>query len=584
MAALVAGLWAASTAIGQVVINEFIAEVRDSPGSGSLAGDGGREFIELYNPTGAPIDISGYGVRYTNLSDSTQNGYVLPAAQSIPANGYYVIYRTGDAFSLPGGVPFTTVTGVAANAELLPDAASVTNAAGLSIALTLPDFTTVVDAVATEVYNRYLSAGPGVTRAAKQAVLTSNGETSFTGGGYAGNPFSMINSTPVADTNHNANYETYSFSRWRDGVTTNSTGRDFGHLPATPGASNNVTISPMHVVPDVDALTAIHPFVPEYLHAFIGARAIDPGTADAYNPVAIPNSPQGGKVIVAWDQTGGGNAIYSKELVRGFDIDAYFDASALAHPVTDDQEWEHSIYGIGTTDGWMNSPNPLGTIDTTGTPAVVGPATVSANGSTGIGWMYQRHEEVGGLNPTAKLALIYFGDSGESNDPADWDVLEEITLAPGDTGWHRLSISYDETTGDVTAFFGEQMFEHTIDANLYGQFYVGYREGLSTHGGIASPPIFDMRAPAVVDNADFDGDGDKDGADFLIWQRGVGTAGTQAQGNANGVGLIDGADLAIWEAQFGTATVASAPVPEPTSLVLVSLAALGLVAARRRRA
>jgi hypothetical protein len=86
-------------------------------------------------------------------------------------------------------------------------------------------------------------------------------------------------------------------------------------------------------------------------------------------------------------------------------------------------------------------------------------------------------------------------------------------------------------------------------------------------------------------NADFDADGDVDGADFLRWQRGFGTGTTLAQGNADGDGDVDAADLAIWKNQFGTtglATGAAGSVPEPTGLGL-SAAALGLLASLRRR-
>jgi len=64
---------------------------------------------------------------------------------------------------------------------------------------------------------------------------------------------------------------------------------------------------------------------------------------------------------------------------------------------------------------------------------------------------------------------------------------------------------------------------------------------------------------------DFDGDGDRDGADFLVWQRDLG----------------DAASLAIWEANFGVpplSAIATA-VPEPASLLL---ALLGLLVGRWR--
>jgi len=54
--------------------------------------------------------------------------------------------------------------------------------------------------------------------------------------------------------------------------------------------------------------------------------------------------------------------------------------------------------------------------------------------------------------------------------------------------------------------------------------------------------------------ADFDADGDIDGDDFLLWQRGFGmTEGAlNGDGDANGDGAVDGDDLALWQEGLGT--------------------------------
>ncbi|QEG36441.1 dockerin type I domain-containing protein [Bythopirellula goksoeyrii] len=81
---------------------------------------------------------------------------------------------------------------------------------------------------------------------------------------------------------------------------------------------------------------------------------------------------------------------------------------------------------------------------------------------------------------------------------------------------------------------------------------------------------------SVVENADFDEDGEVDGRDFLIWQRGFGSAGSLATGDANNDGSVDAIDLGIWQNQYGTSVaLASAhAVPEPVGLTLL-LCALG---------
>jgi MYXO-CTERM domain-containing protein len=90
------------------------------------------------------------------------------------------------------------------------------------------------------------------------------------------------------------------------------------------------------------------------------------------------------------------------------------------------------------------------------------------------------------------------------------------------------------------------------------------------------------------DDADFDGDGDVDGADFLVWQRGLGgtNQSNKSTGDANGNGTVDAADLAIWKSQFAMmpATSSAGAVPEPTAalLALAGLAGGGRLRRRRR--
>jgi hypothetical protein len=88
----------------------------------------------------------------------------------------------------------------------------------------------------------------------------------------------------------------------------------------------------------------------------------------------------------------------------------------------------------------------------------------------------------------------------------------------------------------------------------------------------------------VVENANFDGDDDVDGRDFLTWQRGFGiNDGTAllSDGDANGDGNVDGDDLIVWQAQYGEpipplSAVTSVPEPASVSLFGALLAFFGL--------
>ena len=66
---------------------------------------------------------------------------------------------------------------------------------------------------------------------------------------------------------------------------------------------------------------------------------------------------------------------------------------------------------------------------------------------------------------------------------------------------------------------------------------------------------FEVQAAAPAGSADFDGDGDVDGRDFLAWQRGYGITApnaTKGDGDADDDTDVDGDDLVVWQDQYGT--------------------------------
>jgi hypothetical protein len=85
--------------------------------------------------------------------------------------------------------------------------------------------------------------------------------------------------------------------------------------------------------------------------------------------------------------------------------------------------------------------------------------------------------------------------------------------------------------------------------------------------------------------ADFNEDNQVDGADFLLWQAGLGVTDAKlGQGDADGNGKVDAADLAVWKQQFGTIDIdgpAGTRIPEPSGLLFVLPAAARIAALRR---
>jgi len=63
----------------------------------------------------------------------------------------------------------------------------------------------------------------------------------------------------------------------------------------------------------------------------------------------------------------------------------------------------------------------------------------------------------------------------------------------------------------------------------------------------------------VEEDADFNGDGLVEAADYVLWRKHSGTSGgaTRSMGDANGDGVVDGSDYDIWYAQFGSSAAAS---------------------------
>jgi hypothetical protein len=105
--------------------------------------------------------------------------------------------------------------------------------------------------------------------------------------------------------------------------------------------------------------------------------------------------------------------------------------------------------------------------------------------------------------------------------------------------------------------------------------YSIFTDGSFLRNGYGNGSVLAVQQLAPPQNADFDSDGDIDGADLLVWQRGATAAGGKSQGDANGDGVVNAVDLGVWRTQLGSSPTAQSALPEPSSLVI---AVLGLIA------
>ena len=142
-----------------------------------------------------------------------------------------------------------------------------------------------------------------------------------------------------------------------------------------------------------------------------------------------------------------------------------------------------------------------------------------------------------------------------------------------------------------TFFAGTSNVGNGVEIPLGDVFASGGAEDLifqyrNSTGGIVSSIVEYVGAAAV--SADFDSDGDVDGNDFLIWQRGFGLTGqtSKVNGDANGDGSVTGADLGIWKSTFGSpgGLSAASAVPEPaTAQMLLAVGAALATACQRQK-
>jgi hypothetical protein len=140
--------------------------------------------------------------------------------------------------------------------------------------------------------------------------------------------------------------------------------------------------------------------------------------------------------------------------------------------------------------------------------------------------------------------------------------------------------SLDPTVVPAGAFATYAQGQAVGTNSLGTTFYINYT------GGVDSNDVVLQTTPLTGGaNADFDQDGDVDGADFLAWQIGQGIAvgATRAQGDSNNDAAVNGDDLAVWKSQFGShaATASAAAVPEPASSAAMAMAVATLFYRKR---
>jgi hypothetical protein len=167
--------------------------------------------------------------------------------------------------------------------------------------------------------------------------------------------------------------------------------------------------------------------------------------------------------------------------------------------------------------------------------------------------------------------------------PADLSTVTQIDVV-GALGIDGTGTAWDHVDGWLYSL-NTRTPSTTFNVADWTVSGIDVLDGLDEAGIAASFPEGTFGSGPLLD-ADFDGDLDVDGNDFLIWQRGLGTGTANADGNTDGDTDVDATDLANWKAAFGLpvppVVAAAAAVPEPACASLLAIG-LGVLARRRRR-
>lgn len=145
--------------------------------------------------------------------------------------------------------------------------------------------------------------------------------------------------------------------------------------------------------------------------------------------------------------------------------------------------------------------------------------------------------------------------------------------------------SWEETVGLGTPIngppdsVGVDMVVHLITDDIFIDIeFLSWGVGPGSGAGFS----YERSTPAPGLSADFNSDGDVNGADLTVWES---SFGVDDGADANEDGVSDGADFLEWQRQFGESAAASSigAVPEPAALALAAGGALlGWLQPRRR--
>lgn len=439
-----------------VVINEF------SHDDAGVTDD--RDFVELFNRTTAPVDLSNWSLQGEegSLGGVANGAFVFPVGTTIAPGQYLVI---GNA-NVPNVTFVTTGT---APAEWLGE--NVAGSANLPDGMTLRDATgVVIDAV---VWN--------------YAVWTAGTPPWLEGSGLWG-------AMQLIDGSAQPPQGLLTPQRWFDGYDDNDNGHDFVAMQWTPGVANG---SQNNLLPTVreDCDGAVGSNLNfQFAFSFVPATIQDPAAVTVATGAvrAFPPSPQGGNVARIQDPTGGGNMVAAEmlTLLNNFFLECWVHVPP-GNPLLLAGEGESWAVGVrGTTDSFGHPIDASGAYYTQTALC----STTRAPGATGVAWMAY----VG-----ATQTDIYLVDANNGGPGVTVLAGPIVANATANSGWQRLRLRIDGTS--LVANFGGtfgvddgQRFTATV-APTRGAIWMQYRECIVANANMTGLLVdrLEMLVPAT---------------------------------------------------------------------------------------
>ncbi len=370
---------------------------------------------------------------------------------------------------------------------------------------------------------------PGLDSTSAQAVMR-NGELVV----YAVNksPVSVPFSLSVDNTSYSGAYthETLQFNDVNDFPTFNLGDSGLTTIASTPGS---ITLPPL----SISVLSGFDPIVPTVSTLIAGWDTFSGGGA---SPVNASVTTAG--VTASFVTTSEGLAWHTND-GRGASADG--DWGTFAGPPA-----ASTVAGDGVTGENLELSNA-----TTGGTITF---TITNNGNSDIE-LDGFHFDAYAFRPKAARTYELSVVSGDiTNGVIYTSASDEITSVGG--AWDNLA--HDDISHSLSG-----LADNILEIGGTASFLLAFSGGAGDGSGGHDLWVDNIAITAVVNAipGDFDGDGDVDGNDFLVWQRTDGTP----------------AGLAAWQSNYGAPTLlsaSSAAVPEPNSVTLIFLGTiLGLI-------